>query len=338
MKLSIIVPVYNTSPFLHRCVDSLLAQGLKEGEYEIILINDGSKDHSLDICKEYEQQYPSVVRVFSQENRGLSATRNKGIREACGEYVCLIDSDDYLIPGGFRYLIDNYLEPHIDILSYWILTLDKKVKQGFVENNDVTGRVFLETMGREFLKDKVQTFVVSSLFRRSMLVDNVHFFQEDVIMCEDVLFSVSLYMMNPSIRMVSSRLYRYDLRESSLTHQRSNEVMRKAIRSYVYLLTEVQGHVEAHKEDAALCQGLKTIIKNQFLPFMSRILSSDYSVAEMNQLKGDLKRKGILPLKTTDTKSLMVNVLFHTPFFIRLYEWGYQKIFIPYVLPRLSRN
>lgn len=338
MKLSIVVPVYNASPFLHRCVDSLLAQGLKEGEYEIILINDGSKDHSLEICNEYQQQHPSVVKVLSHENQGVSVTRNKGIREASGEYICFVDSDDYLIPGGYRYLIDNYLDAHIDILSFWALTMDKMMKQGFVENNDVTGKVYLETTGREFLKDRVQTFVVTSFFRRNMLVEHAQLFRPHFTMCEDVLFSVSLYMKNPSIRMVSSRIYRYDLQENSAIHQRNYPTMRKAISSYEYLLTEIQGHVEAHKENVALCQGLRTIIKNQFLPFMSRILSSDYSVAEMKQLKGDLKRKGILPLEMTDTKSLMVNVLFHTPFFIRLYEWGYQKIFIPYVLPRLSRN
>lgn len=79
MKLSIIVPVYNASSYLHRCVDSLLAQVLLEGEYEIILINDGSKDLSLDICEDYAVRYPRIIQVLTHENQGLSAARNKGM-------------------------------------------------------------------------------------------------------------------------------------------------------------------------------------------------------------------------------------------------------------------
>ena len=137
MILSIIVPVYNASNYLHRCIDSLLSQELNEGEYEIILINDGSKDNSLDICNEYKENYPTIFKVLSHDNQGVAFTRNRGIDEAQGDYICFVDSDDYLKPNGYRYLIDNYLEEHIDILSFWALTLDKKTKANYIENNDV---------------------------------------------------------------------------------------------------------------------------------------------------------------------------------------------------------
>lgn len=338
MKLSIIVPVYNASPFLRRCVNSLLAQGLKEGEYEIILINDGSKDDSLDICKEYLQQHPSVVKVFTHENQGVSVTRNKGIREASGEYICFVDADDYLIPGGYRYLIDNFLEGHIDILSFWALTLDKKTKANYVENNDVTGKICYDILGRDFLKDRVQTFIWNSFYRREFLLSHQLYFNTNMNIGEDCLFNINVYMNNPFVRMVSSRLYRYVLQENSAIHQRNYPAMRRAINSYLLLFSEIQQYVEINRDNIELCRGLRNIIKQQYVPFLSRVLSSDYSVSEMKSLKSNLRSKGILPFEMTDFKSLMINMFFKTYFFIRLYQWGYQRIFIPYVLPHLSRN
>lgn len=239
MILSIIVPIYNASKYLHRCIDSLLAQGLKEGEYEIFLINDGSKDESLNICKEYQNTYPSIIQVLSHENQGVSYTRNRGIDEAQGDYICFVDADDYLKPNGYRYLIDNYLEEHIDILSFWALTLDKKTKANYIENNDVEGKICYEVKGRDFLKNGIQTFIVTSFFKREF-INKHHLYFEKLSIGEDVLFSLKTYLKNPTIRSVSSRIYLYDLHEESTIHQRNYPAMRKAINSYYTLFLETQ--------------------------------------------------------------------------------------------------
>lgn len=92
MKFSVIVPVYNTQEYLKRCIESVLNQTYKN--YEIILINDGSTDNSLEILKKYESN--KKVKVISQKNHGLSYTRNVGISHATGNYIILLDSDDFL--------------------------------------------------------------------------------------------------------------------------------------------------------------------------------------------------------------------------------------------------
>lgn len=338
MILSIVVPVYNASSFLCRCVDSLLSQGLDEGEYEIILVNDGSKDRSLEICKEYQQRYPQIIKVFSQVNQGVSATRNKGIHEAKGEYLCFVDADDYLIPKGYRYLVDSFLEKQIDVLSFWALTLDKKTKANYVENYDVTGKICYETNGRDFLKHNVQTFVWNSFYRREYLKSNQLAFNTNMGIGEDCLFNINVYMKNPIIRGVSSRIYRYDLQENSIIHQRNRSAMRKAIGSYQNLLIEIQGYIDSNKEDLALCKGLKNIIKNQFTPFVSRILSSDYSASEMKALKDRLVQSNVLPIESNNIKDTVVNFIFNTPSLCSVYQFIYQRIFIPFILPCLSRN
>ena len=102
MKLSVVVPVYNVEKFLPRCLDSLLRQGLEPGEWEVICVNDGSPDNCATILAEYEMKHPDVFKVITQENQGLGGARNVGTALAQGEFVTYLDSDDYLVDGGYR--------------------------------------------------------------------------------------------------------------------------------------------------------------------------------------------------------------------------------------------
>lgn len=337
MKLSIIVPVYNASRYLHRCVDSLLAQGLEVGAYEIILVNDGSKDDSLEICLGYERQYPAVVRALNHENQGVAYTRNRGIQAAQGDYICFVDADDYLIPGGYRYLIDTYLDESLDILSFWAITLDKQTKSHFKEDYQVEGQLCYEMLGRVFLEKHVQTFIWNSFYRRSFLEKHQINFERMTI-AEDLLFNVSVYLKNPRIRQVSSRIYRYELHEDSAIHRRDIQSVRKAIASYQVLLQSLRRYALENQKNQPLYQGIQRILWGQLTPFMSRILSSDYSVAEFKTLKSDLVKQGILPVPHQGKMLRMIDWIFAMPSLIRVYQFLYQRIFLPYIYPRLSRN
>ena len=87
--ISVIIPVYNAATYLKECIESVLAQSFPT--FELILIDDGSQDHSLTICQEYQQK-DSRVKVFSQSNAGPGAARNKGIEMACAPWLCFVDS------------------------------------------------------------------------------------------------------------------------------------------------------------------------------------------------------------------------------------------------------
>ena len=100
MKWSIIIPVYNVEQYLSKCLDSVLRQGWEENEYEVLLVNDGSKDRSLSICEQYAEKHNNF-RIINQENAGVSAARNNGIEHAQGEFVGFLDSDDYLLDNGY---------------------------------------------------------------------------------------------------------------------------------------------------------------------------------------------------------------------------------------------
>ena len=91
-RVSVVIPVYNVQEYLPYCVESVIKQ--KYGDFEIILVNDGSTDNSLKICREYADKYEKIT-VINQENRGVSAARNAGIKVATGEYIVFLDSDDW---------------------------------------------------------------------------------------------------------------------------------------------------------------------------------------------------------------------------------------------------
>lgn len=119
-KASIIVPVYNVEPFLAQCLDSLINQTISSDQMEILCINDGSTDNSLQILREYEKKY-KCIKVFSKENEGLSATRNYGIQRATGKYLMFIDSDDMFSPLTVKSVTDYFdtVYNQVDMVTYF---------------------------------------------------------------------------------------------------------------------------------------------------------------------------------------------------------------------------
>lgn len=115
-KITVIVPIYNAEKYINKCVDSLLEQTYKN--LEIILINDGSSDNSLEIIKKYEQENPKNIKVFSHKNHGLSYTRNVGLKNATGDYITFLDSDDWFDRDYVEILLNNIKDNDIVISGF----------------------------------------------------------------------------------------------------------------------------------------------------------------------------------------------------------------------------
>ena len=137
-KISVIVPAYNTQVFLRRCLDSIINQTFKD--FEIIAINDGSLDDSKKVLKEYQDRYPGIVHFFDKENTGLADTRNFGISKANGEYVCFVDSDDYIEKDLLENLSKYFGN---DLVKYKLKIVDDK------KNIKIDGPIFENLNGEE---------------------------------------------------------------------------------------------------------------------------------------------------------------------------------------------
>lgn len=117
VKFSIIIPVYNVEQYIEKCLDSVFNQTYKN--FEVIVVNDGTEDNSIDIIKKYD------VKLINQKNQGLSAARNNGVKEATGEYLIFVDSDDY-IEKDLLEQINNNLENNPTIVRYQAIDVIEK--------------------------------------------------------------------------------------------------------------------------------------------------------------------------------------------------------------------
>ena len=113
--LSIAVPVYNTEKYLRRCVDSMLVSSILEN-IEIILVNDGSKDGSINIMNEYKEKYPNTVVVIDKENGGHGSTINAALKVATGKYFRVLDSDDWFDSYNFEIFVNKLKDEDTDLV------------------------------------------------------------------------------------------------------------------------------------------------------------------------------------------------------------------------------
>lgn len=208
-KISIVVAVYNAEKTLKKCIESLLNQTYENTE--IILVNDCSKDNSLDICIEYSKNYDNVKVISNERNFGVSATRNNGIDNSAGEYVSFVDSDDYVEPNYLEVLYSNYKKyntvPICGFVYHDEYNLAKPVTYSW------SGNEGLVSLGEAFkLKSELYlTALWNKLFDRRLIVDKNIKFDTDISVGEDLRFSIEYFDKNniSEVYVLKKPLYHY---------------------------------------------------------------------------------------------------------------------------------
>ena len=332
--LSVIVPVYNAEKFLARCLDSLLEQGVED--YEIVCVNDGSTDGSGEILQRYKRKNPTVIKVLEQENRGLPAARNEGMRIARGDVLAFCDADDYLVPGAYRYLLETFWTEDTELLRFDSVTLDRKMLKTWKEKDELEGGMLFEGDACDFLKrgGRCLCFVWSYLYRKSFLMEHGIAFRA-LKQCEDTAFNLDVYMCNPHMRYVNANVYRYMTSEGQVTRCREAYYLRDAVESYVLLFEKMKSYARQYPQHA---WALNRYVELEMMPCFSRVLSVKYSKAEMLSLRGVLWGMEVLPMRSRSMVAWMVNAVMnnYVSYFVACVLYRY--FFIPYILPRLSRN
>ena len=214
IELSIIVPVYNVEIYLKECLDSIY--NIKNIKKEIILINDGSTDLSLNILNDYKKQYPEITKIINKKNTGLSDTRNIGLKEAKGEYIYFIDSDDFIDSLKFEKIFKIGKEKNIDIIKssgYYlknseIKNLDKKIIKSGIYN----GRQLIKLLHRNKI---IRVEVWLSIYKLDFLKElDIKF--EKGLLYEDTIFSYKCWLNCFSILYVNENFYYYRVRKGSI--------------------------------------------------------------------------------------------------------------------------
>lgn len=302
LRLSIIVPVYNVSKYLAKCLDSLLSQDLESDEYEIIVVNDGSTDNSGDIAQQYVGKYSNII-LIEQENQGLSGARNAGTKLAKGKYIQFVDSDDYLETNVLKTLVDKMDADNLDILRFNYQNVNEQYKvyepykehKPFVDYRDeiCEGLIFLtERLG--YACYAVQFMIRSELLKRDENLFKVGIYFEDTEWTPRILTQAK--------RVTSTGLmvYNYLLRQGSITNSVSIEKKRKVLEDKFLLIGALKDQM-ADKSDKRWYEGMISATVVSMLGF---VVDNFY-----NERKKYIKRIDCLQIFPLSTYHLSKSIL-----------------------------
>ena len=206
-RVSVVVPIYNSESALQECLDSLSAQTLND--IEIILVDDGSTDDSLEIANSFAFSYKGLCTVLSQQNAGPSAARNKGLDVARGEFIAFVDSDDVVHPTMYEKLVESADKYGSDIISCGRVSVDSST--GKIIKEKVPKYDVLEGCVRTnpSIAKRVSPLMCDKMFRRSIIEEWGLRLDDDIRHAEDYLFSSRYRLYTKSVSAVGEVLYRY---------------------------------------------------------------------------------------------------------------------------------
>ena len=216
-KISIIVPVYNSSKYLRSCIDSILKQSLSD--LELILVNDGSTDDSGEICDEYAVKYPAF-RVIHKENAGVSEARNTGLVAATGEYVGFVDSDDTIRPEMYQEMYDAAMENDAEIVMCDAVTVypDGRTEPDTIAQLSESCAIEHSNWTPDLLKEMAGS-AWRCIYQRRLIERNRVRFPTSLKFSEDRIFN--LYLMGYASRVcyIKKGFYNRLMWEGSAVHR-----------------------------------------------------------------------------------------------------------------------
>ena len=278
MLLSIIVPVHNVEAYLVRSLGSLMNQGLEPSDYEVVVINDGSTDNSLDVAERLALSHPNIV-IRSWENRGPSAARNEGVRTARGKYVYFVDGDDYIASGVLADLLKLMEQEDLQVLAFdhWIvghedyLPSPRTVYDPSHGVNVTSGMQYLAT---HHYKNGIWWYIVN----RAFLVNSGIRFEAGRLV-EDALFTANVLSAASRFAFVPTDVYRYVRRPGSIMQTTTAASTKRLIADYervVFGLEELrQGHLRSGEASKAFLDRLEYRQRAFAFFLIGRLIRSD---------------------------------------------------------------
>lgn len=211
MFISLVIPVYNVEKYIDNCIKSCLEQNIKDEDYEIIIINDGTKDKSMDIVDIYYKQYPNLIKIYNQENKGLSAARNSGLNMACGDYVWFIDSDDWITTNCLTEIRCKLFNENPDILALCAADIinDKTIRRNTYDSE-------ITTTGKYAFNKMISPCAPFVVYKRTFLLNNKLFFYEGIYH-EDSEFMPKVYYHANKVSYLNTIVYNINQNPDSIT-------------------------------------------------------------------------------------------------------------------------
>lgn len=287
-KVSIIFPVYNVSFYLDAALESIANQSLTD--FEVIAVNDGSTDHSSAILNKWKENSPlsGRLKVINQENGGLSSARNTGLRQACGQYIFFMDSDDCIHPDLLKMCYEMAEKDQLDLIQFEHQMMSHEgelleeystpvpLENGVYQLDSYLNKLY-ERGKRNVLAivlAKYHMTVWSYFIRHSIIVEgNLSFYPG--IIHEDELFTPQLYYYTNKIGYLNKPLYYYRISENSITHSSDDilTIKRRRSDSLRIIIRQLLKFSHSHGENSDFNRFISSRIKELFsiyiyMPFL----------------------------------------------------------------------
>lgn len=300
-KISVIIPVYNTEKYLEKCLNSILKQIMQD--FEIIVVNDGSTDDSAKILRQFELQYPDKIKYFEKQNGGVSDARNFGVKKAIGEYLCFVDSDDYIDENLFENL-EKYINQNAEIIKYKCI----KVNENYEKIELIDGPVFecktgYEAFNELYVHDVFLEIAWLYLYKRNFFVKNKFEFPTNKYH-ED--WALVPYIILNAKSVISTNIYGYYYVQSknSITRNNNDEKIYKRVCNMLEHFDNLIEKISNIKNKQAI-ENFKLYMTNCLILKLEE-LPQKYHKQYIKEIK---KRKIINNIKVRNAKQFIKKVL-----------------------------
>lgn len=274
MQVSIIIPIYNAEKTLRRCIDSVARQTCED--WEIVAIDDGSSDGSVDILKSYEQKLGDKLRWLTQENQGVSKTRENGVKLAKGQYVMFVDNDDFLDCDYVQTFLKEIKSGDYDCVVGGYRRVNEK-NQIFYKNSPTT----------EWLK-LAMIMPWARILKKEFLIENkIHFL--DYPLGEDIYFNMQIYHQSKHVKKIGYIGYNWYLNDESVSRTVHRGLQESC--DAIYMLDKVDEAIEHSRELKYQYWFVKWVV--WYLGYSGKSATKEEFVKEGERLFGWLEEKDI---------------------------------------------
>lgn len=280
--VSVIVPIYNTAEYLPRCIESIQKQSYTD--IEIILVDDGSKDSSVEVCHRYAKQ-DSRIKVIAQENKGNTAARKAGLSASTGEYIMFVDSDDWIGEELVSVLYSQMEKEQADMVISDVLQSFEDGRK-LERRNQITPGTYYnpkEAVKKLFFCEEhkmhgILVFVYAKLYRRELICDVVWQIDDKIQYAEDVAIVWTCLMREIKVVFLNEMLYYYCTREEGLVQSQDELYLAKMNYFYLYMkhLFETEDDILKYQLDNYMVMSVKKAINWKLGLFQKNLLREKY--------------------------------------------------------------
>ncbi len=289
MFLSIVIPIYNAQSYIDECLQSCLCQDIDKNDYQIICVDDGSTDNSLNILNDYQKAYSNIV-VVSQNNSGVSVARNKGLSLAQGDYIWFVDSDDFIRPNCLGEL-KMLAQKSYDIIAFGRYEFDSKLNE---EERNLLSDNKLKP------NKTYWGYAILKIYKRSIIEDNKILFHSEIKYGEDEVFNNDVFEYSNTTYTLECTNYLYRKNPSSAMNTlliSENQI--KRIESIIISMVVLKQGIESRKYTKEFSRKFLTerykLLQNCFKRINMRLARKYFRL---------MKEQGLFSFKSKEIKNL----------------------------------